>query len=243
MKTNQDQEKLSKRAATGMLIRGSWRIIKTDKKILLIPALAAIINILVTGVSLIIVNKSELITSSSNSFASWVASLLYGILLYLIIYTSSNYFNVVFLSVVAKRLRGETSNIKDGFQMANKKFKTIFAYSLIAATIGGLIDKATESLPLIPSVVSILVGVAWSLVSIFTIPVIVVTDQKPYEAIKSSARTIKDKWGQVVIGDWLGLGLLGLLSVFLFIGIMRYRCSFGSVFPSKNSRLAALTLH
>lgn len=214
-----DENRIPKFKATKMLIKGSWRVIKTDKKILLIPAAAGTINLLLVGMMFLINSNLRYIHSADNGPFGWIASLAILLVFYLVTYTISNYFNVAFLSIVSKRLKGESSGIVDGFELANKKISTIFYYSLIAATIGGIIDKTTESLPLIPSVVSFMVGVAWSLVSIFTIPVIVTTDQKPIEAIKSSARTIKDKWGEVVLGDWLVLGLLGLLSFTIFIMI------------------------
>ena len=52
----------------------------------------------------------------------------------------------------------------------------------------------------------------------FVIPVIVVEQTSGVEAIKRSSRTLKEKFGEAIIGNQ-GIGLIMFLAIFVFAGI------------------------
>jgi hypothetical protein len=63
-----------------------------------------------------------------------------------------------------------------------------------------------------------LIGIAWSVASVFVVPVIVAEDLiNPFEILKSSATKLKKTWGESVVG-FLGLQFGGLLILFFSIG-------------------------
>ncbi len=58
-----------------------------------------------------------------------------------------------------------------------------------------------------------LVGLAWNLATFLVVPVLVVEDVGPIEAIRQSAAYLKRTWGEQIVGN-LGMGLVfGLISL------------------------------
>ena len=86
----------------------------------------------------------------------------------------------------------------------------------------GLIIKTLEErLELIGRIILRFVGVAWSVASVFVIPVLIVESGiNPINVLRKSALTLKKTWGESLAG-YLGLqfgGALVLLFSFLFLG-------------------------
>jgi hypothetical protein len=55
-----------------------------------------------------------------------------------------------------------------------------------------------------------LIGLVWTVITMFVIPVLVVEKVGPFTAIKRSTQILKEKWGEV-LGAKIGLGLLSFL--------------------------------
>jgi hypothetical protein len=66
---------------------------------------------------------------------------------------------------------------------------------------------------IVGQIASLLLGFAWNLATFLVVPVLVVEDVGPIEAIQRSARLLKRTWGEQIVGN-LSIGL-----VFVLIGI------------------------
>src|SRR5262249_17204072 len=66
-----------------------------------------------------------------------------------------------------------------------------------------------------------LIGMAWSVASVFVIPVLVESDVvNPVKALRASAATLKKTWGEALVG-YVGLqagGLVGVLGSLVLLG-------------------------
>ncbi|MBC7366086.1 MAG: hypothetical protein H7343_04615, partial [Undibacterium sp.] len=62
-----------------------------------------------------------------------------------------------------------------------------------------------------------LIGIAWSVASVFAIPVIVRHDEKnPFTVLRASALTLKATWGESLVG-FVGMQAVGLAFMFFVI--------------------------
>jgi hypothetical protein len=62
------------------------------------------------------------------------------------------------------------------------------------------------------------IGLAWNLATFLAIPILVVEDVGPLEAVKRSAGMLKKTWGEQIVGNF-SIGLIfGLLSIALILG-------------------------
>jgi hypothetical protein len=144
---------------------------------------------------------------------------------YFLGYFAIIYFQVALVAAVMHRMDGNDPDIRYALGQANRRLGAIIMWAAIAATVG-LLLRALESMArgqegpgrIVASIVVSLLGIAWSLMVFFVIPVIVVEQTTGVEAIKRSSRTLKEKFGEAIIGNQ-GIGLIMFLAIFVFAGI------------------------
>jgi hypothetical protein len=103
---------------------------------------------------------------------------------------------------------------------------SILGYAAIAATVGMLLRFISERSGWLGKIVAGLMGMAWTLTTYLTVPILVTKDIGPIDAVKESALIFKRTWGEQVIGNF-GMGwavaLIGvawtLLSVAVIVGM------------------------
>ena len=87
----------------------------------------------------------------------------------------------------------------------------ILGWSLVSATVGFLLKMVESRSEKVGAFVADLLGLAWSIVTFFVIPVIVVEKVGPIDAIRRSGSILRRTWGEAFVGNQ-GIGLF----VFLF---------------------------
>jgi hypothetical protein len=133
--------------------------------------------------------------------------------------------NTALVGAALIRLRGGDPTVGDGFQIAKDRLVPILGYALIAATVGMILRAISERSGIIGKIVVGLVGLVWSVATYLVIPVLVVENVGPIEAVKRSAGHLRKTWGEQIVGN-LGIGaVFGLITfgtivagVLLFVG-------------------------
>ncbi len=141
--------------------------------------------------------------------AGYAAMLLFYVVQYFVIF----FCNTALVGAALIRLRGGDPTVADGFRIAASRIQPILGYALIAATVGMVLRAISERSGLLGRLVVGLVGFAWNLATFLVVPVLVVEDVGPIEAIQRSASYLKRTWGEQIVGN-LGMGLVfGLISL------------------------------
>jgi hypothetical protein len=145
----------------------------------------------------------------------------------------ATFFNTCVVYTAKVRFEGGDATFMESIRFAFSKISLIFAWSMVAATVGLLlraIDHLAERLGGIGKIVLTLfrslLGMIWSIVIIFVVPAMVYDNLSPKAAIKKSAETIRSTWGESLIRHY-GLGMISglltvagiLLSVLLFVAL------------------------
>jgi hypothetical protein len=147
----------------------------------------------------------------------WVA--IFGV--YLGLAFISVFFNVAAVYTIKTRFNGGNATFWDSIKFAFSKIHLIIAWSVISAIIG-LILRILEELAermggigeiIIKIIVGIL-GLAWSLITAFVIPVMVYKNVGPIKAIKESTNTFKKTWGESLV-RYYGLGLTQFIMILI----------------------------
>lgn len=135
----------------------------------------------------------------------------------------ATFFNVCVVYTTKVRFEGGNATFSESIKFAFSKIGLIFQWSLISATVGlllRLLQNAASRLgrggQIVANILISLVGFAWSVVTIFVVPVLVYEGLGPIDAIKKSMRVIKETWGENLIRS-IGLGLVQVLVFFLVI--------------------------
>ena len=138
-------------------------------------------------------------------------AMMYLAVLYFVGMFGATFFNVAFYHEILAALRGEEVRVVRGLQFAVGRLRPILLWSLCAGIVGYLIKMIEERVGALGRIVVRLIGFAWSVASVFAIPVIVMDESvSPLEALRRSAAAIRSTWGEAVVG-FLGFQIGGLL--------------------------------
>jgi hypothetical protein len=131
----------------------------------------------------------------------------------------ATFFATAFYHEILSALRGGGVSISGGLRFATTKLHAILLWSLFAGLVGILIRMLEERVGVIGRWVVRLIGIAWSIASVFAIPVIVSEEEtNPIEILKRSATTLKRTWGESLTG-FLGIQLSGVLVLLATIAL------------------------
>lgn len=204
------------------LVRHSWHVLRQDKEIMVFPVLSALASLAVAASFIVPVVlygvHHESATAASGSSQNtkvqfdnlWYA---YTFLFYVVSYFITIFFNVGVMHCAAKRMDGGDPTVGDGFRGAFAHVGSIFAWSLVAATVGMVLRMIEERSSILGKIAASLLGLAWSLVTYFAVPVMIFEGAGVGKAITRSGELFKKTWGETVIGE-SGMGLFfGLLSL------------------------------
>jgi hypothetical protein len=229
----------------------SWRITKLsfsvigkDKEMLLFPILAGIFSTLYTLLLLFPSGVLEFVGSDS------VGAVSFGILQYAMVFLTylglsfiATFCNVCVVYTTKIRFEGGDATFMESIRFGFSKVGVIFQWSLVSATIGLiflLLDRLAERVggigEIILNLVRSLLGVIWSIVTLFVVPTLVFEDVTPIEAIKKSSEIIKKTWGENLVAHY-GMGLMQFLAGFCLIAIS---IGLAMVIPSETGTIFAL---
>ncbi len=224
------------------LFKRSFAVIKENKKLLLFP-LIEFIFIIIIGIFFIspvllwstgypITDSShwaalgeKLITMTDTNgkragvmtygltdkiFYAW------GILFYLISMFAATFFNVAFYNEIINGLNNRGVSILRGINTAMSKIKLIAIWSLFAGIVGIIIKSLEERFGFVGRLILGLIGIAWSVASIFVTPIIIREEKRsnPLQLLKTSALMLKKTWGEAVIGY---VGISGFFMIVFLI--------------------------
>jgi hypothetical protein len=215
------------------LVRQSWNVLKLDKELLVFP--------LVSGLACLLVLASFALPLWATGFLDTVLEegpagevggdaahqIIGAVILFAFYYV--NYFVIIFfntalIACAIIRFKGGNPNLADGFSAAFSRLPQIAGWALVSATVG-IILKAIESRSeKVGAFVSSLLGMAWSAMTYFVVPVIVVERTGPIQAGKRSLEILRRTWGEALVANF-GIGLVVFLAsllglVPLFVGIL-----------------------
>ena len=219
------------RAARGWeLAQQSWRVLKVDKELLVFPLLSGIACVLVMASFAIPLWTTGFVDSvledeAVNQAGGVQPNQILGIAI-LFAYYFVNYFVIVFfnsalVACAIIRFKGGNPNLRDGFSAASSLLPQIAGWAFVAATVGVILRVIESQSEKVGQIIAGLLGMAWSAVTYFVVPVIVVERVGPIAATKRSFSVLKKTWGEALTADF-GIGLVvfvaSLLGIIPIIG-------------------------
>jgi len=146
----------------------------------------------------------------------------YVAVLYLTSMFLATFFNVAFYNEIIKALAGGQVSLRAGLRFACSRLRAILLWSLFAGAVGLIIKTLEERFGWVGRWVMRLVGVVWSVASVFVIPIIVREESaNPFTLLRTSAITLKKTWGESLIGYvgiTVGSWIVMLGSVIFLVG-------------------------
>jgi hypothetical protein len=194
------------------LMKTSLGILRKDKKIMIFPVLsfvacAVIILSFFAGFFFIGLPSIE------TSLLLWVALI---ILIYFILFFIVIFFNTAIIACANIRLNGGDPTVSDGLRIATQNIGRILIWALIAATVGMILQAIRERTGWVGKIVAGILGLAWTYVTFFVIPVLIFEKKGVGSSIRRSASLFKQTWGETIFGTF-GFGI-----IFVLLGILGF---------------------
>ena len=198
------------------LIKASAAVLRADKELIVFPIVSAVGVLVVTAsfaLPMVLAGFIDALFEGRSQALGFVVGFAFYIVQYFVIIFA----NSALVGAAMIRLRGGDPTVGDGFRIAIKHIGAILGYVLLSATVGMILRWLSERGKALGRLVSSLGGLAWNLATYLVVPVLVVEDVGPMEAIKRSANLLKKTWGEQIAGNF-GIGaVFGLLTVVVII--------------------------
>lgn len=207
----------------------SWSVLKKHPKLLILPlisgaAFIALVSAIVVPVVMFgIANGFETLEERVESQDPLLY--VYGFGFYLACTFIIVFFNAALVSCALEAHAGKEPSVLRGLGAAVGRLPQILMWSIVAATVGMILNAIQsflrDKLGFLGSLIGGLGELAWAAMTYFVVPVLVVDGVDPITAVKRSLETLRRTWGEAVGGRG-GLAIvcmLLLLPVLVLIGI------------------------
>jgi hypothetical protein len=209
-------------AASWELVKESWNVLLSDKRLVIFPILSGIACALVAVIFFVPIALAGLVDQAlAGEQGARVVSVIVAFVFYFVVYFVIIFANAALVGAVLRKLDGQSATVGDGIRVALAHLGSILGYAAIAATVGMLLrwlrDQARQgngAFAIIGQLGVGLLGAAWNIATFLVIPVLVIENVGPLEAIKRSVALLKRTWGEQLIGG-AGIGLVFGLASFL----------------------------
>jgi hypothetical protein len=191
------------------LVKESWSVLRQDKELMVFPVLSSIACLLVVASFalpfIFIPELGKAFFDQQNheqaALNSRIISYVLGFCFYVANYFVIVFFNVALVSCALIRFRGGNPTVGDGISAAIQRLPQIFAWAVVAATVGMILRMLEERLSWLGKIVVGLIGIVWSMAIYFVVPVLAAEQVGPIEAVKRSSRILIKTWGESLVGN------------------------------------------
>jgi len=205
----------------------SFKVLNEDKRLLLIPFLAGFFSLVFMAIMIFPTIISSLLGDAGVVFS--VINYVVIFITYLGVAFIATFFNVSLVYILKEGFEGRRAGFGESLGFSFSRIHQIFMWSLVAATVGlilKILDNFSEKLGTAGKIVlKILIGILgmiWSVMTIFVVPSMVYNKIGPFASIKKSVQVLKKTWGENLV-RFIGLGIIQilfiLLGLFIFIGL------------------------
>ncbi len=204
------------------LSMASLGLLQENKKLILFPLLSSIASLIVVAsfVAPIVGTTTGQNIFMSEEPSSGMGPMLVMFLLYFCCYFVTLFFNSALVGVTMMHLDGRPYKLTDGLRIAWDRFSLILMWAVIAASVGFALKMIEQRSKLVGKILAMLLGSAWTAMTYFVVPVLIVERAPAHKAIGRSFSLVKQTWGEGLVANWangviVGLGIVAGLSVMI----------------------------
>jgi hypothetical protein len=190
------------------LAKQSWNVLRNDKQLTVLPLLSGLSALVV---ALVFFGPVALIANNGAQGSSKPLAWILGIVGYLVITYVVVFFNAALVFAADKRMRGEPVTIGEAVHAAGARAHVLLPWAVLSASVSLVLRAIEERSPTIGRLIGSFIGLAWSLVTFLVLPVLVIEQIGPVQAVKRSAELFKRTWGENMIAN-AGIGIVALVA-------------------------------
>lgn len=186
-------------AAGWQLTKQAANVLRLDKELLVFPILSGLSCLVVLAsffVPMYAFGLLDGVIEDRQSNQSRVLLGVLGFLFYFVNFFIIVFFNSALVGCAVIRLKGGDPTVSDGFATSFSRLPQILAWSAVAATVGVILRSFENRENKLGQLIIGLLGTAWTLLTFFVVPVIVIEKLGPLAAVKRSTSLLKQTWGE-----------------------------------------------
>lgn len=209
---------MGKFKASRIIVSESWNVLKQDKEMIFFPILSMVFSLvpfilLLTYYFFVVLKGSfanaENIDATTDHYRYLVLLVYYMFAFFIVNFSQAGVF------VIANaRFNGQNLGFSEAFGVAMKNIGKIFAWSLISATVGVILNAISEKSNIVGKIVAGLLGAAWNIMTYFSLISLVIGQKSIKDSFKDSADVIRKNWGETIIVNF-GAGLFFMAIIFI----------------------------
>lgn len=185
------------------LTRKSWRVLKANRGLAIVPLYAAIAS----GAAVLVVVLPGLLLIDGERVVAGAVVVACG--LYAATYLAI-FFMVALAAMADAALRDEEASIRDGLAVARSRALVISGWTLMTVTVNLMISALSDEGNPIVKILAGAMAAAWSLITFLVVPILALEGVGPIDALKRSAALFRERWGEQ-IGGTVAIGGIVLL--------------------------------
>lgn len=184
------------------LTRKAWSVLGDNRRLLSFPIIAGLINL---GL-LIVLGVGALVLFVIQSGVTLVLGIVLVIVLIYLTQLVTILARAAMVSCADEALAGRPLAIGAGWRVAFQHFGDVAQWAgvstLASILIGAIRGNGQGNLAavILRNTVAAAAGVAWSIITLFVLPFIVLGDHGVIDSIKGSANVVKERWGTQLSG-------------------------------------------
>ncbi len=195
------------------LAKVSWRVLRKDRELLLIPVLSFLASIAVLALiwlpTLSTIDTSALEGEREDPGA---VLLVVGIITAMALSIITVFFNGALVAGAHERLSGGDPTVRSAVGRAFSRLPGLLPWAILTGTVGLILQAARERAGWLGRFVVNMVGMAWKTATFLVVPAIVIDDHGAISGLKASAALLKRTWGENIAAR-VGFGLLGFVAI------------------------------
>ena len=197
------------------LAKASWRVLRHDRELLVLPVLSFLVSAAVLipllFVAIALADTAETATSSGEESAD-PAMIVIGIIAVLAVSIVSVFFNGALVSGAHERFTGHDPTVGSAMRRAFARIPGLVPWALLTATVGLVLQALRERAGWLGRFVINLIGTAWDVATFLVVPAIIIDEKGAIDGLKESGSLLRHTWGENIAAR-IGFGLIGFLLV------------------------------
>jgi len=189
------------------LAKASWEVLKKDKELALLPVMALIFGIIAGAVFFVPAAAS---TDAEGNLGGL------GMILIALGGLAFTFVNVFFQGALVhganERLTGGDPTVSSAIKGAAARINRLLPWAIIVATVNVILRIIRDRVPSVGRFISAIAEGAWDVLTFLVMPIMIIEDVGPIDAIKSSSSMFRKTWGENLAAR-VGFAIIGFIAM------------------------------
>ncbi len=188
------------------LAKESWEVLKADKELMWLPVMSFGVSV----AAIVVLGVPYLVTTDFGDSPGAVGVVL-GVILAIVLSIVQVFFQAALVSGANERLTGGDPTVSSSISGATGRIHRLIPWALMVVTVNLILRAVEEKVPAVGRLLAGLASSAWAVLTFLVMPVMVIEDVGPVDAVKKSSSLFRDTWGENLASQ-IGFGLLAFLA-------------------------------